>query len=239
MRWHRHRSQASTGAPPAGASPCGQAHRLQLAVSWQRLPVLALVVGAATLFGHASRGSATPDDIGSHARASTGQVIFASRITGTGAGPGAGAHRTPPTTGKAMACSTSRSSIIPCSAGTNAAPGRTGLTQTFTIQNLNRLEQVSYFLSCARTGTVATCSAPPSVNVNANSSAQVVVTYSTGATNGTGTLSLTADDGMTPVTGVLTVTVSTPPPTPFHLVSVGLTCSPTLVRTLRQAGGLG
>jgi RHS repeat-associated protein len=118
-------------------------------------------------------------------------------------------------------CATSLSSIAPCTFSVNAFTGQNSLTETYTIRSFNHLEGVSYGLHAAISGAVVWDSVAQSVFVGRDSSAHVTVYYHTGSTPGTGTVALTADDGQTPVTGVVTVHVSTPPPPPpFTAIAV-------------------
>jgi RHS repeat-associated protein len=129
-----------------------------------------------------------------------------------------------------MACSTSRSAITPCSGAMNATTNRSG-TFTFTIQN-KTIENLNYVLTCGRTGSIASCSAPGTLAVNHNSSRNVTIGWTSSGTPGSGTLTLTADDDLTPVTGTETFTVSGPATTPLYVAQV----SPHLQRHLVDSG---
>ncbi len=129
-----------------------------------------------------------------------------------------------------FACSTSLTAITPCTAGQAVGTNVSG-AYTFTVQN-KTIEPNSYGLTCGKSGTVTTCSVPGSVTINPNSSKTVSVSWSTGASAGTGTLSLTADDGSAPVTGVVTFTVTAPVATPWFVAQV----SPHLQRHLVDSG---
>lgn len=129
-----------------------------------------------------------------------------------------------------LACSTSLSAITPC-AGAQTASMNAGGSVTFTVQN-KTIEPVSYQLTCGRTNVVATCSSPGSVQVNGNSTKTVSVGWTTGGSAGTGTLSLTADDGSAPVTGTVVFTVAAPTATALYVAQV----SPHLQRHLVDSG---
>jgi len=118
-----------------------------------------------------------------------------------------------------LTCSTSLSEIDPCTVSLTEQVNKSGLQQQFKVTNFNTLEDVSYSLSVTYSGKVDTASAPAALVVKKNSFASVLVTYSTASTVGTGTFTLTADDGTTPVTATATVTTTTPPP-PAPIVSV-------------------
>ena len=130
-----------------------------------------------------------------------------------------------------LACSTSQAAITPCTTAVSATVNRTVKT-TFTVQNKSTIENTTYVLSCARTGQAATCSAPGSVYIPKNSSKAVLVTWTTSGTPGSGTVTLTADDGLTPVTGTVNVTATAPNSTPLYVAQV----SPHLQRHLVDSG---
>jgi hypothetical protein len=129
-----------------------------------------------------------------------------------------------------LACSTSASAITPCSGAISTGTSNSG-TISFTIQN-KTVDVTNYILTCGKTGTVASCSTPGTVVVNGKSSKSVTVSWTTGPTGGTGTLTLTADDGLTPVTGTETFTVTAPTPTALYVAQV----SPHLQRHLVDSG---
>ena len=108
--------------------------------------------------------------------------------------------------GAPLACSTSLSAITPCTQTATSFTNRVKTT-LFTIQN-KFIEPVSYILSCTRTSAVTTCSAPGTLYVPKNSSKSVLLTWTTTSTLGSGSASLTADEGTTPVTGPVNATVT-------------------------------
>jgi hypothetical protein len=126
----------------------------------------------------------------------------------------------PARTRSTIACSTSLTSVSPCTVGATQFTNRTGLTQVFTVTNRILSEPATYLLSCAVAGSASSCSVPTSLLLNPNSSGLVTVTYATGAA-GQGTVTLTVDDGSAPVVATINLTVVAPPPaTPFHLVTL-------------------
>ena len=129
-----------------------------------------------------------------------------------------------------LACSTSFSAITPCTTSASVLISTNNSTQ-FTVQN-KTIEPVSFGISCARTGQVASCSVPGSLTINPNSSKSFTVSWVASGTPGSGTLTATADDGATPVTGTNTVTVNVPPSTPLYVAQV----SPHLQRHLVDSG---
>ena len=132
--------------------------------------------------------------------------------------------------GTRLACSTSQSAITPCTTSASELISTNNSTQ-FTVQN-KTIEPVSYGIACVRTGQVASCNAPGSLTVNPNSSKSFTVTWVASGTPGSGTLTATADDGFTPVTGTNNVTVTLPPSTPLYVAQV----SPHLQRHLVDSG---
>jgi RHS repeat-associated protein len=84
-----------------------------------------------------------------------------------------------------------------------------GQVVPFTVTN-NSGDTQWFSLSCQRTGAVTACSGPGSISIDAESSAEVEVTYGTGAA-GTGTVELYVDHGLLDH-GWYDVTVVAPPP---------------------------
>ena len=122
-----------------------------------------------------------------------------------------------------MTCSTSFTAVTPCTPSGSAFTNSTGNPQNFQLQNKITTEAGSYFLSCAHTGAVTSCSVPASMTVPANSTKPFTMTYNAGATAGSGTVTVTIDDGLSPLVATVTVTVSNPPPPPtptLRLLSV-------------------
>ncbi|MGH9896121.1 MAG: hypothetical protein ACREA0_29850, partial [bacterium] len=74
-----------------------------------------------------------------------------------------------------------------------AQPNSTGLSASFSVSNLGA-EGKRFFLTCFRSGSVTSCSAPSSIIVNGFSTKPVSVNFDTGNI-GSGTLELLADDG--------------------------------------------
>ncbi len=129
-----------------------------------------------------------------------------------------------------LACSTPQSAINPCTQATSAYTNRSGSTQ-YTIQN-KIIEPVAYIITLACSGQVNTCVGPSSVTVPPKSSRSFVVTWKTSSTVGSGSLSVSADDGFTPVASTNTFTVTVPPPTQLFVAQV----SPHLQRHLVDSG---
>lgn len=112
---------------------------------------------------------------------------------------------------RVLACSTSMSEITPCTSSQSIGTNASG-SKSFTVKNKNGFESVSYVFSCTVVAPVASCTPPAGVTIAANSSRSVTATYTTGAAIGAGSMTLIADDGMTPVDARLDVTVSGGPP---------------------------
>jgi len=84
--------------------------------------------------------------------------------------------------------------ISPCSGSTTAPPNSTGKTVTFGIHNSSSWE-ADYVLHCSFSAPVTSCSVPSQLlRVSSGSSAQVILTYSTGSTGGSGSVSIIVDD---------------------------------------------
>jgi YD repeat-containing protein len=99
--------------------------------------------------------------------------------------------------------------VTPDNGTLNVVGQTTGLTASFTVQNQTNVSQV-YTFSCARTGQVASCTAPANLTVPASSSLGTSVPYTAG-TAGSGTLTLTANQtGASSDNGSYNVTVTTP-----------------------------
>ena len=76
-----------------------------------------------------------------------------------------------------LACSTPQAAINPCTTAVTATINRTVKT-TFSVQN-KTIENENFIITCARTGQAATCSAPGTLVVNHNATANVVVLFCT------------------------------------------------------------
>ncbi len=139
-------------------------------------------------------------------------------------------ERAPLVSSRRFACSTSQSAINPCTQATSAFTNRSGSTQ-YTIQN-KIIEPVDYIITPTCSGQVNTCVGPGTVTVPPKSTKSFVVTWKTSSTAGSGTLSVSADDGLTPVVSTNTFTVTVPPPTLLYVAQV----SPHLQRHLVDSG---
>lgn|GEM_PF-4916243 len=91
-------------------------------------------------------------------------------------------------TERRMTCSTPLTAITPCTATSTVFTSSVGNTKIFQVQNKINTEAGSYFVSCAHTGAVASCSVPSSMTVPAHSTSNLTLTYGASAKQGSARL---------------------------------------------------